>query len=176
MDEYLAMRLSQQDPKVIQTVLQGFECDSNLHTFLEVFISNVDKCESPIEKMLLAALIIKSASFKSYYFDIWCQYSELNIKENYRCDFRIIADDMSGLNSKSQSKTAEILVECDGHEFHEKTKAQVEYRNNRDLALKKAGYDILHFSGSQIYKNPLKCADEILDYLVTKAEGEKNNG
>lgn len=30
------------------------------------------------------------------------------------------------------------------------------------------GYDILRFSGSQIYENPFKCANDIFDYLLAK--------
>lgn len=61
-----------------------------------------------------------------------------------------------------------LAIECDGHEFHEKTKEQVEYRNERDLELKKHGIDVLHFSGSQIYNNPFKCALQIVELIVSK--------
>ena len=61
-----------------------------------------------------------------------------------------------------------MLVECDGHDFHEKTKEQVEKDNEREYELKMAVYEILRFSGSQIYNNPFKCANDVYDYLILK--------
>ncbi len=75
---------------------------------------------------------------------------------------------MTCLKPKKQLK---LIIECDGHEFHEKTKEQVEHDNLRDYKLRIAGYDVLHFSGSQINKDPLKCAEDIWNYIVTKVEG-----
>lgn len=57
------------------------------------------------------------------------------------------------------------MIECDGHEFHEKTKEQVIYDNEREYKLKSAGYDVLHFSGSEIYNNPYECAEKTLNYI-----------
>ena len=70
--------------------------------------------------------------------------------------------------------SAHVLVECDGHDFHERTKNQVEYGNNRDFNLKNAGYEVIHFSGSQIYKDPFSCAEKVLMYLNNIMVG--NNG
>lgn len=70
------------------------------------------------------------------------------------------------------SESAHIIVECDGHDFHEKTKKQVEYGNNRDFDLKNAGYEVIHFSGSQIYKDPFLCAEKVLMYLNKIMVGE----
>lgn len=65
-----------------------------------------------------------------------------------------------------------ILIECDGHEYHQKTKAQVKRDNERDYDLKMAGYEVLHFSGSQIYNDPMKCTEDI--YRYAKAYCDKH--
>ncbi len=54
-----------------------------------------------------------------------------------------------------------LLVEVDGHAFHEKTKEQVAYRNERDRALQLAGYDVLHFSYSELTQRPSQCIDDV---------------
>jgi hypothetical protein len=36
-----------------------------------------------------------------------------------------------------------------------------------------AGYDVLHYSGSQIFNDPIKCANEIYDYITIKTGGWK---
>ena len=61
-----------------------------------------------------------------------------------------------------------VIVECDGHDFHEKTKQQVKKDNERQMALQLAGYDVIHFSGSQVYENPMKCVKEVHDYIRMK--------
>ena len=66
-----------------------------------------------------------------------------------------------------------LVIECDGHEFHKLTKEQVKHDNERDFNLKDCGYDVIHFSGSQIYENPWKCADEVCRYLTQKVKLKK---
>lgn len=48
------------------------------------------------------------------------------------------------------------IVECDGRAYH-----TLERDNERDKILRKEGYHILHFSGSEIYSNPQACIDAI---------------
>ncbi len=128
-----------------------------------------DECESPIEQILYVALDICSLSrHLSYAFSA---QAEIPVgKRTYRAD--ILYEDY---NAEPGEDAFGIVIECDGHEFHEKTKEQVAYRNQRDMDLKRAGYDIVHYSGSQIYKDPIKCASEILDYIEQKV-GETRNG
>lgn len=68
-----------------------------------------------------------------------------------------------------------LVIECDGHNFHEKTKEQVIRNNERDYDLQLAGYKVLHFSGSQIYESPLSCANDIYNFIQTTV-GEWING
>lgn len=53
-----------------------------------------------------------------------------------------------------------IAVELDGHDFHERTKEQVEYRNQRDRDLQADGWIVLHFSGSELVREPERCVTE----------------
>ena len=68
----------------------------------------------------------------------------------------------------SWTENVGVVVECDGYEFHQKSKKQVEYDNEREYEIKKCGFDILRFSGSKIYNDPFKCANDIFDYLLLK--------
>lgn len=54
-----------------------------------------------------------------------------------------------------------IVVECDGHEFHERTKEQAARDKSRDRRLAELGYTVLRFTGSEIYRNPLACASQV---------------
>ena len=73
---------------------------------------------------------------------------------NYRVDFELI-----------NHKDKKIIVECDGHEFHQKSKQQVEKDNQRERDLKKLGYEVVRFSGSEIFKDAEKCVKDLLDIL-----------
>ena len=86
----------------------------------------------------------------------------------YRVDFL--------LRWKRSYGEVKCVVECDGHEFHERTKEQAERDKKRDRELQGAGYMVLRFTGSQIYRDPLGCAGETVihigDALRRLREGE----
>lgn len=58
-----------------------------------------------------------------------------------------------------------ILVECDGHDYHERTRQQAARDKKRDRALVGLGFNVLRFTGSEIFAGPVKCAGEVLSYL-----------
>jgi len=60
-----------------------------------------------------------------------------------------------------------IVVELDGHDFHDKDKYQRAYEKARDRFLVREGYRVLHFTGSEVVKDPYKVAYEVLATLGT---------
>lgn len=56
-----------------------------------------------------------------------------------------------------------IGVELDGHDYHERTREQVIQRNERDRDLQSAGWLILHYSGSELVKDPYACLTDCYD-------------
>lgn len=56
-----------------------------------------------------------------------------------------------------------IAVECDGHEFHDKTKEQAQRDKARDRFLVTAGVKVMRFTGSEIWRDPTACALEALN-------------
>lgn len=66
--------------------------------------------------------------------------------------------------------TNRLIVECDGHDFHERTKEQAKKDKSRDRALKMAGYEAFHFTGSEIWGDPLACSDSVLEFLCQNAK------
>jgi very-short-patch-repair endonuclease len=64
-----------------------------------------------------------------------------------------------------KNKDVKLAIECDGFDYHS-TKTQMEKDNERELDLKMAGFDVIRFSGSQIVKDPLKCAMETYEYII----------
>lgn len=89
--------------------------------------------------------------------------------KKYYIDFEFNANDYlthPDFGDEIKNKDYKLAIECDGYEFHQKTKEQVQKDNEREFALKMAGYDVIRFSGTQIYKEPLKCAINVYNYIL----------
>jgi very-short-patch-repair endonuclease len=78
----------------------------------------------------------------------------------YRVDFQIFQ-----VGIGPDEILTPVIVELDGHDFHDKDKRQRSYEKARDRALVKAGYRVLHFTGSDVVKDPFACAFEALDMV-----------
>lgn len=108
--------------------------------------------ESPIEEILLKSI---KENFPLGKYEIKTQEEILNGK--YRVDFII--------SSKDINKEKSLIVECDGHEFHEKTKKQAQKDKKRDRECLLAGYNVMRFTGSEIYYNTEECIEDIKNYF-----------
>ena len=62
--------------------------------------------------------------------------------------------------------TYPIIIECDGHDFHEKTKTQARRDRSRDRRIQSRGSVILRFTGSEIWESPRLCAEEVADVIL----------
>jgi very-short-patch-repair endonuclease len=83
-----------------------------------------------------------------------------------RVDFLVSMPDGEG-------SVKQLVVECDGHEFHEKTKEQAKKDKQRDRALTRMGLPIFHFTGSEVWDDFERCGKEVLDFLHERAHGCK---
>lgn len=63
-----------------------------------------------------------------------------------------------------------VIVECDSQEFHERTEKERRYEKERDRFLIKENYHVFHFTGKEIYHNPIKIAREIISYVSSRKE------
>lgn len=64
-----------------------------------------------------------------------------------------------------------VVVELDGHEWHERTPEQVERDHKRDRQLIACGYTVLRFSGREVIRDPRACAEEALTISRALAGG-----
>jgi len=74
---------------------------------------------------------------------------------SYRADFV--------LWFKCNKASGGIVIECDGHAFHERTKEQATRDKKRDREILGTGYPVVRFTGSEIFKNPSACAEQIAE-------------
>lgn len=76
---------------------------------------------------------------------------------NYKVDFHI--------KLKQGCGESELVVELDGHDFHDKDKRQRSYEKARDRYLLQQGFKVFHFTGSDVVKSPQHVAYEVMQSL-----------
>ena len=60
-----------------------------------------------------------------------------------------------------KSGSLPLAIELDGHEFHEKTKAQAAWDRRRERSITRSGYLVIRFTGHEIFQNLEKCVHEV---------------
>lgn len=143
-------------------------------------------CESPIEKAFLGAFVclaqqefggveVYEASGRIHDSETPVVFGTINPLRNvaiycqppappYRVDFMVLLVQ----RHEGKVKKRGIVIECDGHDFHEKTKEQASRDKKRDREIQKMGFPVLRFSGSDIWKDAAACAQEIAEMLAEK--------
>jgi very-short-patch-repair endonuclease len=58
----------------------------------------------------------------------------------------------------------DAIIECDGHDFHERTKKQASRDRKRDRKATASKTPIFRFTGSELWRDPKGCAAEIIDW------------
>lgn len=153
-------------------------------------------CDSPIEGVMLGALLLVAAerdmnvALQLGYRDE--QLTTLGMPSlvvtpqaqigEYRVDFlleyRDVVPDFS-VKEKARDGTeipgskdvsSRVVVECDGHDFHERTKQQASRDRQRDRSLQATGYMIFRYTGSDLWRDPVAAADEVLAQLARVSE------
>lgn len=121
--------------------------------------------ESPIEQLFAATWRMQQGLDRlielPYLLVLQPQVPVVAQGSNYRIDFVVSTRDTVDEWAKLVPKVA---IEVDGHEFHERTKEQVAYRNARDRDLLCEGWKVFHFSGSEVFRDPGGCVLEVTGY------------
>lgn len=145
----------------------SFKVDGDKSIIVDVIDFSYEFCESPIEIIFNFAydLCLLSRKDGDIAYSL-TQQAEIQLDKKYRVDFLFDTNEIE-LMVERNFNPLKLIIECDGHDFHS-TKEQIKHDNERDMAFRKAGYEVIHFSGSQIYENPFKCANETIDYILSK--------
>lgn len=140
-----------------------FEEDGMNEDTLSYIMNDLENIKSPIEKILFTAISIFLGKHKSYIFID--PQKEININNNkYIADFIIEYDNYINYFLKKDFK---LVIECDGFDYHS-NKKQMTYDYKRENNLKLNGYDVIRFTGSQIYNGPMDCVKKIMKYIYMK--------
>jgi len=83
---------------------------------------------------------------------------------SYRVDF-LATSSVLDFQTRAFIKRS-VIIECDGHDFHEKTKEQAKRDKKKDRELQAKGYRVFRFTGSEIWNNVFQCAEEVFNFLT----------
>jgi very-short-patch-repair endonuclease len=100
----------------------------------------VDRCESPIERRFLTALLFLG------------DYTFEPVVDGYRVDFTL-----SHPGAKDR-----LAIELDGFVHHGSTPAQFERDAARQRAITARGWTVIRFSGREVNRDPRRCAAEAM--------------
>lgn len=159
---------------------------------LEEYLLPLADCQSPIERLLGLALhdldicvgvawahekngAVKETLGRMEDIDFTAQEV---IKARSGCEYHVdyfVSSSFRGLGSDPPLEIG-VAVECDGHSFHEKTKAQAKRDKKRDRDFALSGIPILHFTGSEIWKDPRQCVGEIVDFIINEVRRKCEEG
>jgi len=160
------------DSKVEKLLQAGGEQAALEH--VEFFSCIQRVCESPIEELLLVALynaskidendiiFMTDSPLRDALHDQVVYVHQQTSIDKYRVDIAI--HDCSLPFDIAPPRI--MIVECDGHDFHERTKEQARRDKQRDRFLVSKGFKLLRFTGSEIWADPEACADEIINELA----------
>ncbi len=150
----------------------------------------LERCESPVEQMLLVALFNRwggeihpelqrlQCSFIGDYpayagiFTACCELQR-NVtiwqEKSYRVDFYIYLTRFGTQGATKENgfspELVRLVVEVDGHDFHERTKLQASRDRERDRELLMANCQVVRFTGSDVFNDPNGCAEKIDEVL-----------
>lgn len=123
--------------------------------------------DSPIEQIFFIALRLQ------------CQEMEFDFKVNedinnpgFRFTLSVLPQQKIGkykvdflIKIQQGTSRSELIVELDGHNFHDKDKHQRSYEKARDRFLLQHGYKVFHYTGSDVVKSPQHVAYEVMQSL-----------
>lgn len=118
-------------------------------------------CESPIEALFVAAFLPTLLRDPSYSLTPQAQLGD------YRVDFLVTL----GLGGAERH----VIVECDGHDYHERSKQQAERDKSRDRAITSQGLPVFRFTGRELHRDAGACVDEVVEFTQGQLLDEINH-
>jgi very-short-patch-repair endonuclease len=135
------------------------------------------KADSPLERLFLAALV-RSPSHRTSDADWNEKLPALHFLGNWRV---ILQESLGGHTVDLYligGDGGELAVELDGHDYHERTKEQAARDRKKDRDLLRSGVPVVRFTGSEVYRDPDGCVEELtecLQAITTQAQEAHEN-
>jgi very-short-patch-repair endonuclease len=112
---------------------------------------------TPIERIAFLAIYDLQLQYGMNNFSFSCQ-EQIG---KYRVDFLIRYQPLD-----NPAIDRKIIIECDGHDYHERTKEQAAHDKQRDRFFTKRGYIVLRYTGSELCRDPYKIMQDVDAILI----------
>ncbi|VED60436.1 DUF559 domain-containing protein [Staphylococcus simulans] len=175
LEEEDVLKKSKEDVKKLIEDIEKLMFNDLIYTNVFYGTTILDKCQSPIEQLYILYLNYYVNSGTDFKINILPQFVINTRGGKYKVDFHVRVSQSFVITNDSGTKYFErstsLCIECDGHDFHEKTKQQVQKDKQRERDIISNGYTIIRFTGSEIFNSPIKCAREttrILEEMIER--------
>lgn len=142
-----------------------------ISTFGESLTPEMHGASTPIERLMAAALRAKIIESDLHILPGWILEGRAPAKP-HELGFTVVSQFVVGpytadfvVFRTGFAVTIAVAVECDGHEFHDRTKSQAVHDRRRDRYFQEQGYQIARFTGSEIWANAPACAKQVMEML-----------
>lgn len=121
-------------------------------------VREMEACDSPPEQLLASRLLSEARSVSLVEdFELRPQHRVQTRDGPLHADF-LVKGSIDGV-------PVSLLVECDGHTYHDRTKEQAAKDRQRDRSLKLTDYEVIRFTASEIMSDPEGCALETFSQM-----------
>jgi hypothetical protein len=169
------------------------ECQSGVQAQLNLIHQFLERCESPIEQLFFLEMMrelhaepILVNENKPHYMThinfgfgserfILRFYTQQNIQiatKQYRADFLFTLERQEWPFDPPPNDVEHLrlVVEIDGHDFHEKTREQASRDKSRDRQMISKGYTVFRFTGSDVFNNVEGVVGEIISFIDDRVQ------
>ena len=159
--EALERALGDAAPEAVGTIIE-------MERLAKWRVASEAKCESPIEKKMLDALAPYFPCLTDRRDELAAtgpsgtllqQHGVTIDSARMRLDFAVLGP------------AKLVAVECDGFDYHDRTPEQATRDKARDRLLRRAGWEVVRYTGQELHRDAAKCAAEIVSLASTKEAG-----
>jgi very-short-patch-repair endonuclease len=173
--------MTSSEPEDFIEMFADWAANARRRGYLSEFEKFSARCESPIERVMAGAMIYTfnhsapEGNDKVFFSHLDYEWPDCRIFHYgnggavyaqavvgpYRVDFLV--------QIRWEDRLKFIVVECDGHEFHERTKEQAERDRFRDRWMLAHDILVLRFTGSEIWRDSAARANEVVSLFFDVA-------
>jgi hypothetical protein len=182
-------RLEREPDAVAHAGLRLLAGQALTHLFLQIRDLQ-ESCESPIELPMALALataarhegisvtfVFRSGESGDWLSEEWSGQSRwpdlaLRIEPQaqlgeHRVDFSLTLDGSFRAPDGRVLRTSQrMVIECDGHDFHERTREQARRDRERDRRLQSFGFLVYRYTGQEIWEDVFTCAAQAIESIT----------
>lgn len=125
---------------------------------------NFHVTEKDVDELTFHKMLIDFGIYESVIFTLQPQMPELKV------DGKKIRPDVFAWMPRKDNFN--LIIECDGYEYHSDKKTFTSDRK-RDRAIKAYGMEVIRYSGSEIFNNPVGVSIELYEFIFGKEENEE---